>query len=173
MCQNNLSFLNTQAEGFFSSSFHYKNKISISDCVISMTGDRSYHREEGEALGAWHIHTLIMSQVDYRATVRPNLFHSVTYDVWFDHKHERRLDVLHLEFGESSRLQIFPRFPGGLASVTEVVPKRLENVLEEVRPGGRVRHNVLHKEEGPTLQIRHVLCVPHLKKKIRGSEFKD
>lgn len=64
-----MSLLNTQAEvGFFFSSFQYKNKISIKVTgVISITGDRSYHKGEGEALGAWHIHTLIMSQVDYRA----------------------------------------------------------------------------------------------------------
>lgn len=92
---------------------------------------------------------------------RQNLFHSITYDVRFDNEDERRFDVSHFEFRESSGLQMFPRGPGDLASIAKVVPHGLENVLEEVRPSGGVRHNVLYEEEGSTLQSKDPLHAYH------------
>lgn len=61
-----------------------------------------------------------------------NLFHRIAYDVWLDHKEERSINVPHFEFGESGRLHVFPCFSSDLATITKVVPCRLENVLEEV-----------------------------------------
>lgn len=74
-----------------------------------------------------------------------------------DHEHERRVDVSQLELRESGRLQVFPGFPDDLATVSEVVPDRLENVLEEVGPCGGVCNHVFHEEEGTALQSKDYL----------------
>lgn len=80
------------------------------------------------------------------------LFHGPAHDMRLDHEHERRIDVPQLELGESGRLQVFPGFPGDQATVSEVIPGRLENVLEEVGPCGGAGNHMLHEEEGSTLQ---------------------
>lgn len=91
---------------------------------------------------------------------KEKLFHSVAHDVRLDHEHERRVHVSQLELGESSRLQVLPGFPGDQATISEVVPGRLENVLEEVGPCGGVCNHMLHEEEGAALQGKdQLLCV--------------
>lgn len=64
------------------------------------------------------------------------------------------------ELRETSRLQIFPGLPDDLAPIAKIVPRRLEDVLKEVRPCRGVCHNMLHEEEGSTLQNKQcVTCV--------------
>lgn len=87
------------------------------------------------------------------------LFHGIAHDMRLDHEHERRIDVSQLELGESGRLQVFPGFPGDQATVSEVIPDRLENVLEEVGPRGGVGNHMLHEEEGSTLRGRRLNSV--------------
>lgn len=104
----------------------------------------------GEAFSDWHVHT----HTGYYEASGADLFDSVAYDVRLDEEHQRSVDVPQFEVGESGRLQMFPRVTGHLAAVAEVVPGRLQDVLEEVGPGGRVCHHVLQEEEGAALQSR-------------------
>ncbi len=106
----------------------------------------------------------LTTKLNHTHTHTHNLFHSIANDVRFDHEDERRVDVSHFEIGESSRLQVLPCFPGDLASVAKVVPRRLENVLEEVRPSGGVCHNMLNEKEGSALQSRDLLCAMQISK---------
>lgn len=76
-----------------------------------------------------------------------------------DHEHERGFDVPQLELRESGRLQVFPGFPSDQATVSKVVPDRLEDMLEEVGPGGGVGNHMLHEEEGSTLQSKGYLLL--------------
>ncbi len=78
----------------------------------------------------------------------------------FDEKEEWRFDVSQFEFGESGWLQMLPCFPDELASIAKVVPQRLEDMLQEVRPGRAVCNNMLKEIEGPALESKQVIILP-------------
>lgn len=80
--------------------------------------------------------------------MKPNLFDSVSHDVRLNEKDNRCFKVLQFELGEARILEMLPSGAGHLTAVSEVVPKRLQNVLTEVCPGALfVRNHMLHEEE--------------------------
>lgn len=95
------------------------------------------------------------------------LFHSIAHNMRLDHEHERGFDVPQLELRESGRLQVLPGLPSDQATVTEVVPDRLEDMLEEVGPGGGVGNHVLHEEEGAALSSKGHLLLLKLSVRFR------
>ena len=93
--------------------------------------------------------------------IRLNLLDGVAHDVWLDQEVEGSLDALQFELGEPSGLQVVPGRPGQLTAIAKVVPHGLENVLEEVGPGGALCDHVLHEEEGSPLPT-HPQLGPHM-----------
>lgn len=81
------------------------------------------------------------------------LFDSVAQNVRLNQDSGWSLDVSQLELREPGRLQVAPRRPGEHASVPEVVPQGLENMLEEVQPGGGLCNHMVQEVEGSPLEL--------------------